>query len=182
MTKEKIISLIEGFTIELNPKVRHKLKSIPLNKKNNVYITYLPDASESDILETVEFVSNNNLTPIPHLPARTMKNLEDVSQFLSKVRERTDSNKILVIGGGGNQLGQITSSLEILDSGVLKEFNFDEIGIAGHPEGSPDISQETIERKKKLLEAAINGCFIEASLKPGIVKHRLKDKESWLSI
>ena len=145
MTKEKIISLIEGFTIELNPKVRHKLKSIPLNKKNNVYITYLPDASESDILETVEFVSNNNLTPIPHLPARTMKNLEDVSQFLSKVRERTDSNKILVIGGGGNQLGQITSSLEILDSGVLKEFNFDEIGIAGHPEGSPDISQETID-------------------------------------
>ena len=61
MTKEKIISLIEGFTIELNPKVRHKLKSIPLNKKNNVYITYLPDASESDILETVEFVSNKSI-------------------------------------------------------------------------------------------------------------------------
>ena len=104
----------------------------------------LPDASENDILETVEFVSKNNLTPITHLPARTMKNLEDVSQFLSKVRERTDSNKILVIGGG-DQLGQITSSLEILNSGVLKEFNFDEIGIAGHPEGSPDISQETID-------------------------------------
>ena len=44
------------------------------------------------------------------------------------------------------------------------------------------ISKEPIERKKKLLEAAINGCFIEASLKPGIVKHRLKDKENWLSI
>ena len=44
------------------------------------------------------------------------------------------------------------------------------------------ISEESIERKKKLLEAAINGCFIEASLKPGIVKHRLKDKENWLSI
>ena len=44
------------------------------------------------------------------------------------------------------------------------------------------ISKEPIERKKKLLEAAINGCFIEASLKPGIVKHRLKYKENWLSI
>ena len=44
------------------------------------------------------------------------------------------------------------------------------------------ISKEPIERKKKLLEAAINGCFIEASLKPGIVKHRLKDKENWLSV
>ena len=64
MIKEKIISLIDGFTIELNPKVRHKINSIPLEKKNNVYITYLPDASENDILETIEFVSKNNLTPI----------------------------------------------------------------------------------------------------------------------
>ena len=145
MIKEKIISLIDGFTIELNPKVRHKINSIPLEKKNNVYITYLPDASENDILETIEFVSKNNLTPITHLPARTMKNLDHVRQFLSQVRERTDSKKILVIGGGGNQLGQITSSLEILNSGLLEENDFNEIGIAGHPEGSPDISQETID-------------------------------------
>ena len=145
MIKEKIISLIDGFTIELNPKVRHKINSIPLEKKNNVYITYLPDASENDILETIEFVSKNNLTPITHLPARTMNNLDHVRQFLSQVRERTDSKKILVIGGGGNQLGQITSSLEILNSGLLEENDFNEIGIAGHPEGSPDISQETID-------------------------------------
>ena len=145
MIKEKIISLLNGFTIELNPKVRHKIDSIPLEKKNNVYITYLPDASENDILETVEFVSKNNLTPITHLPARTMKNLDHVSQFLSQVRNRTDSKKILVIGGGGNQLGKITSSLEILNSGLLEENDFNEIGIAGHPEGSPDISQETID-------------------------------------
>ena len=145
MIKEKIISLIDGFTIELNPKVRHKINSIPLEKKNNVYITYLPDASENDILETIEFVSKNNLIPITHLPARTMKNLDHVRQFLSQVRERTDSKKILVIGGGGNQLGQITSSLEILNSGLLEENDFNKIGIAGHPEGSPDISQETID-------------------------------------
>jgi uncharacterized OsmC-like protein len=44
------------------------------------------------------------------------------------------------------------------------------------------ISEEPIERKKKLLEAAINGCFIEASLRPGIVKHRLKHKENWISV
>ena len=145
MIKEKIISLIDSFTIELNPKVRHKINSIPLEKRNNVYITYLPDASENDILETIDFVSKNNLTPITHLPARTMKNLDHVHQFLSQVRERTDSKKILVIGGGGNQLGQITSSLEILNSGLLEENDFNEIGIAGHPEGSPDISQETID-------------------------------------
>ena len=144
MSKDNIVSLLNGFTVELNPKVRHKLNSIPLDKKNNVYITYLPDATEKDILETVEFVSNQNLVPITHLPARTMKDLEHVSSFLKELRKRTDSKKILVIGGGGNQNGSISSSLEILESDLLNDNDFTEIGVAGHPEGSPDINQETI--------------------------------------
>jgi methylenetetrahydrofolate reductase (NADPH) len=144
MSKDNIISLIQEFTIELNPKVRFKLNSIPLDPKNHIYITYLPDASEDDILETVEFVSNQKLTPIVHLPARTMKDLDHVKDFLKEVRKRTDSSKILVIGGGGDQTGSVTSSLDILDSGLLAEFGFRHIGIAGHPEGSPDISQDTI--------------------------------------
>ena len=144
MSKDNIVSLLNGFTVELNPKVRHKLNSIPLDKKNNVYVTYLPDATEKDILETVEFVSNQNLVPITHLPARTMKDLEHVSSFLKELRKRTDSKKILVIGGGGNQNGSISSSLEILESDLLNDNDFTEIGVAGHPEGSPDINQETI--------------------------------------
>ena len=146
MSKDNIISLIQGFTIELNPKVRFKLNSIPLDSKNHIYITYLPDASENDILETVEFVSNQKLIPIVHLPARTMKDLDHVRDFLKEVRKRTDSSKILVIGGGGDQKGSITSSLDILESGLLNDFGFHHIGIAGHPEGSPDINQETIDQ------------------------------------
>ena len=155
MSKDNIVSLIQGFTIELNPKVRFKLNSIPLDPKNNIYITYLPDASENDILETVEFVSKQNLIPIVHLPARSMRDLDHVKDFLKEVRKRTDSSKILVIGGGGDQKGNVTSSLDILDSGLLAEFGFHHIGIAGHPEGSPDISQDTInEYLNKKFELA----------------------------
>ena len=146
MSKDNIISLIQGFTIELNPKVRFKLNSIPLDSKNHIYITYLPDASENDILETVEFVSNQKLIPITHLPARTMKDLDHVKDFLNEIRKRTDSSKILVIGGGGDQKGNIKSSIDILESGLLNDFGFHHIGIAGHPEGSPDINQETIDQ------------------------------------
>ena len=134
MSKDNIVSLIQGFTIELNPKVRFKLDTIPLDTKNHIYITYLPDASENDILETIEFVSNQKLIPIPHLPARTMKDLNHVKNFLTEIRNRTDSEKILVIGGGGDQAGEIKSSLDILESGLLTEFGFHHIGIAGHPD------------------------------------------------
>ena len=44
------------------------------------------------------------------------------------------------------------------------------------------ISDETIKNKTILLNAAVAGCFIVASLKPGIVKHRLKHEYFWINI
>ena len=41
-------------------------------------------------------------------------------------------------------VGEVRSSFEILEAGVLGQHGFENIGIAGHPEGSPDITQETI--------------------------------------
>jgi uncharacterized OsmC-like protein len=36
--------------------------------------------------------------------------------------------------------------------------------------------------KRRLVTAAAKGCFIEQSLKPGIVKHRLRVGENWVEV
>jgi uncharacterized OsmC-like protein len=36
--------------------------------------------------------------------------------------------------------------------------------------------------KRRLIEAAAKGCFIEQSLKPGLVKHRLKVGNDWVEV
>ncbi len=36
--------------------------------------------------------------------------------------------------------------------------------------------------KKRLIQAASQGCFVEQSLKPGIVSHRLKVGDSWADV
>lgn len=36
--------------------------------------------------------------------------------------------------------------------------------------------------KKRLIQAASQGCFVEQSLKPGIVTHRLKVGDSWIDV
>jgi uncharacterized OsmC-like protein len=38
------------------------------------------------------------------------------------------------------------------------------------------------EDKKRLIEAAAQGCFVEQSLKPGVVNHRLKVGDGWLAL
>jgi uncharacterized OsmC-like protein len=36
--------------------------------------------------------------------------------------------------------------------------------------------------KQRLIAAAAKGCFVEQSLKPGLVKHRLKVGEDWVEV
>jgi uncharacterized OsmC-like protein len=46
-----------------------------------------------------------------------------------------------------------------------------------------DLGPEVPEAdQRRLLAAAERGCFIEASLKPGIVRHRLRIKDDWVEV
>ena len=54
--------------------------------------------------------------------------------------------KILVIGGGGKQMGNISSSIDVLKTELLSKYNFKEVGLAGHQEGNPDISESEMDK------------------------------------
>ena len=144
--REHIINFVDDFTIELNPKVQKKITEIHINKKNKIFVTYLPESDEKEIFSAVDFVESKGFTPIVHLPARTMRDINHVEDFLLNIRKLTKSHDILVIGGGGNQVGSIESSLDILESGLSEKYNFHKIKVAGHPEGSPDIKDDVLKK------------------------------------
>ena len=52
----------------------------------------------------------------------------------------------LVIGGGAEPIGDYHCSLQLLETELFKGMK---IGIAGHPEGSPDISDSDLEKAMK---------------------------------
>ncbi|MBY0333252.1 MAG: OsmC family protein [Acetobacteraceae bacterium] len=43
----------------------------------------------------------------------------------------------------------------------------------------PDVAEAD---QRRLLAAAEKGCFIEAALKPGVMRHRLKIKDHWVEV
>ncbi|WP_438997680.1 methylenetetrahydrofolate reductase, partial [Candidatus Puniceispirillum sp.] len=59
--------------------------------------------------------------------------------------QKAGVSEVLVIGGGvDNPVGQFASSIEVLNTGLIQKYGITDIGVAGHPEGSPDISDEEI--------------------------------------
>ena len=136
-------NLIANCSIETTPNVYAKYGKFSdlVDKKSNIYVTYLPDEDMNKVIDTAKKLTLEGYNVIPHLPARTISNNEELEKYIKSLSEESGCSKILVIGGGGNQKGSIKSSIEILETDLLSKYNFEEVGLAGHPEGNPDVKQ-----------------------------------------
>jgi len=135
------------YTIETTPNVYEKYGNFSefLDKKHSVYITFLPDEKSENVVETAKKLKLEGYEVIPHLPARTIKNNKVLEKYIGELADEAGCSKILIIGGGGNQAGEISSTMDVLKTDLLSKFNFKSVGVAGHPEGSPDISKDALD-------------------------------------
>mgnify|MGYP003952730641 CR=1 FL=1 len=138
---------LQSFSIETTPNVYKKYGQFSdfLHKKNSIYITYLPDDNSKNVIETAKKLSLEGFNVIPHLPARTIRDNVDLEKYIGELSEVCGCSSILVIGGGGAQRGSISSTIEVLESDLLSKYNFKSVGVAGHPEGNPDIKQKDLD-------------------------------------
>ncbi len=150
MSKEtlKIVKkFLNSYSIETTPSVYTKYGGFSdfLSKTHDVYITYLPDENSQNVIDTAKKLKQEGYEVIPHLPARTIINENELEKYIGELANESGCSKILIIGGGGNQAGNISSTMDVLKSDLLSKFNYKYVGVAGHPEGSPDISNQNLD-------------------------------------
>ena len=98
-----------------------------------------------NVIRTAKKLKLEGYDVIPHLPARTIENKNDLEKYIGELANESGCSKMLIIGGGGNQAGEISSSIDVLKTDFLSKYNYQFVGVAGHPEGSPDISYENLD-------------------------------------
>ncbi len=126
------------FSIEIGPKT--DLSDLPDLK--DVYITMLPGGDfRETALQAVNLVKKR-FNPIPHFPARSIIDEKQLKEYISICKDG-GVKQALVIGGGRKPAGKFDSSFQLLETGYFEKMK---IGIAGHPEGSPDISDSDLEK------------------------------------
>ena len=150
MSKETINTVkkfLNSYSIETTPNVYEKYGSFTefLDKNHDIYITYLPDENSKNVIRTAKKLKLEGYEVIPHLPARTIVNKNDLEKYIGELANESGCSKMLIIGGGGNQAGEISSTIDVLKTDFLSKYNYQFVGVAGHPEGSPDISNENLD-------------------------------------
>ena len=127
-----------NFSLEIGLKT--DLSNLP--KVKNVYITLLPGEDFRQVVNKAKELTNLGFNPVPHFPARSIKNLNDLKDYVKRCKDG-GVKQALVIGGSAQPIGDFHSSLQLLKTGLFEGFR---IGIAGHPDGSPDISDSDLEK------------------------------------
>ena len=147
------------FSLEITMKT--DLSTLP--KVKDVYITMLPGDDYKEVAKKALELVNSGFNPVPHFPARSIKNLSNLKDYV-KICKDGGVKQALIIGGGAQPIGDYHCSLQLLETGLFEGFK---IGIAGHPEGSPDISDSDLEKamidKKPYADYIVTQWLMETS-------------------
>ena len=80
--------------------------------------------------------------PVPHFASRRLSTKAALETRVRRAAQEAGVTDVLVIGGGlERQAGEFSSTMEVLETGFFDKYGIIEMGVAGHPEGSPEFSE-----------------------------------------
>jgi methylenetetrahydrofolate reductase (NADPH) len=145
--KESIKSLFTGFSIETTPAAAAKIESFRdlLRPDTRVYVAFLPGTEVGDSVATAKRLRGDGFQPVPHLAARSLRGKAHLDETLRRLTGEAGVDEVLCIAGGvPKPLGEFSDTMQVLETGLFDRHDIRRIGMAGHPEGSPDISDQAI--------------------------------------
>lgn len=140
--KQNILKFLENTSVEVTPGGAKKVEDFRdiLRPGTTVFVTFLPGSDIKDTVECVKRLSAEGMNPVPHFAARSIPSKVFFEETLKVLQAEAQVDEALLIGGGvDNPVGDFASSMEVLRTDLFQQYGIKKLGVAGHPEGSPDI-------------------------------------------
>ncbi len=145
--KQRIADFMTGFTAETTPGSAAKIPDYRehLRPGTAVYITFLPGSDFDDTIAVAKRLKGEGFLPVPHFAARSIPSAAFLEDKLARLAGEVGLEQVLVIGGSADKpVGDFPDTMRLLETGLFDKHGIRKFGVAGHPEGSPDISDEAI--------------------------------------
>ena len=144
---QNILKFLHNTSLEVTPGGAKKIEDFRtmLRPGTTVFVTFLPGSDIADTVATVKRLFAEGMKPVPHFAARSIPNLKFFEDTLKIMQAEAQVDEALLIGGGvTNPVGDFSSSMEVLRTDLFQKYGIKKLGVAGHPEGSPDIKPEAV--------------------------------------
>jgi methylenetetrahydrofolate reductase (NADPH) len=133
-----------------------RLEILPLSGIRETVVASIPEGSTLTItcspkhgvqrtVETAEFFAAHGYEVIPHLAASQIQDQSHLSQIVARL-SASGIDEVFAIGGDGQRAGDSTysSAADLIEDMLELPGHPSRIGIAGYPEGHPEISSDDL--------------------------------------
>ena len=149
MNVDNIKSAGQNWSIEVTPAGATKIDSFAdiLPQGTTVNVTFLPGSDPLDTIAVAKRLADDGMNAVPHIAARSLHDADQLDGLVKAMTIQANVHEVLVIGGGvDHPVGAFDNSMQVLQTGILQKYGITHIGVAGHPEGSPDIPADALAK------------------------------------
>ena len=148
------------------PGIEDKLDSLP----SDMYlaVTCSPTKGVDETLELSEKLIERGFKVTPHIASKCVSGEKHLEEIIKKLDE-LGIESIFVPGGDRPEpMGDFNNALDLLKALKKLGHNLNKIGMAAHPEGHPDVSDEilmeALEEKKDLADFIVTQMCFDAEI------------------
>src|SRR5215831_18434358 len=143
-----ISAFLAGASLELSSRNPEEIDACAdlLEPGTAVYISFPPGQTYHGTVALAARLARAGFRPVPHVAARRIASREALDDYLARAAGEAGVDSALVIGGDSNRaVGAFDSSLALLETGLFQRHGIVHIGIAGYPEGHPQIAAAALD-------------------------------------
>ena len=146
MNKSSVQDLIRNYSIETTVPQAGRVERFGdiLPAGTSLYIAHIPGTDFKDTVALAGRLRKEGMEPVPHVVGRRIVSIEALDDFLGRLAGEGVRQVLVVAGDNSTPEGQLTSGLQILESGCLEKHGIKKLGVAGHPEGHRDVTDPVL--------------------------------------
>ncbi len=137
--------ITDGFSLEMTAKDVDALRQAAplLPAETPVAVTFLPGEAAADRVAATVAVRELGFEPMPHFSARRITSEDDFEGYLQAVVGHAGVSRCFIVAGDPPEpQGPYSDTMALLATGAFERAGIKAIGIGGHPEGHPVMSEQ----------------------------------------
>jgi methylenetetrahydrofolate reductase (NADPH) len=134
-------NMVAGYSLEMTAKETEGLReAAPLIRPGTqIAVTFLPGEEMAQRVDAAVLVRELGFEPIVHLSARRLTSEAELDQYLADITGKAGVKRVFIIAGDPPEPeGPYSTSLDVIETGLLEKHGIEVVGIGGHPEGHPN--------------------------------------------
>ena len=146
---ESIVAIIRGCSIEITSHDPSEIDACAdcIEPGAEIYISMPPGHTYHEAIAIAARIRRAGFNPVPHVAARSLASLATLDDYLARAAGEAGVKQVLAIAGDKERpAGPFDSSLQMLQTGVFEKHGIRRIGVAGYPEGNPNIADAELQR------------------------------------